>query len=161
MVLAFIWLVTPRTNHGRGVFSQVVCHAELLQSHPAFWDPMDCSPQCSSVHGIVQASILEWLVISFSRGYSWPRDGTHVSCLSCIASEFFTTEPPGKPLVTTYANSRWYQHLRWLVMLGPEVLTQVMDFPFCGLFLKIFFLPFSRFHHLGLLYSFFFFSLAT
>ena len=66
---------------------------------------MDCSPQCSSVHGILQASILEWFVISFSRGYSRPRDGTQVSCLSCIASEFFTTDPPGKPQVTPYANS--------------------------------------------------------
>ena len=98
------------------------------------WDPVDCSTQCSSVHGFLQASKLEWFVISFSRGYSRPRDGPQVSCLSCIASEFFTTEPPGKPQVTPYANNGLCQRLWWLVMLGPEVLTQVMDFPFCRLF---------------------------
>ena len=40
------------------------------------WDPMDCSPPGSSVHGILQAGILEWVVIIFSRGSSWPRDWT-------------------------------------------------------------------------------------
>ena len=43
----------------------------------------DCSPLGSSIHGIFQARILEWVVISFFRGSSWPRDGTHVSCISC------------------------------------------------------------------------------
>ena len=41
---------------------------------------MDYSPPFSSVHGIIQARILEWVAISFSRGSSWPRDRT---CLSC------------------------------------------------------------------------------
>ena len=40
----------------------------------------DCSPPGSSVHGILQARILEWVAISFSRGFSWPRDQTRVSC---------------------------------------------------------------------------------
>ena len=42
---------------------------------------MDCSLPGSSVHGIIQTTILEWAAISFSRGSSWPRDGT---CFSCI-----------------------------------------------------------------------------
>ena len=46
-------------------------------------DTLDCSPQGSSVHGILQARILEWVAISFSRGSSRPRDQTHVSCVSC------------------------------------------------------------------------------
>ena len=50
----------------------------------------------SSVHGISQARILEWVAISFSMGYSWPRDWI---CLSCMAGGFFTTESPGKPYV--------------------------------------------------------------
>ena len=58
-------------------------------------DPMDCSPPGSSAHGILQAKILEWVAVSFSRGSSWPRDQTPVSC---IASEFFTSEPPGMPI---------------------------------------------------------------
>ena len=44
-------------------------------------DCMDCSPPGSSVHRILQARILEWVAISFSRGSSWPRDRTHVSCI--------------------------------------------------------------------------------
>ena len=43
-------------------------------------DPMDYSLPGSSVHGIFQARILEWVTISFSRGSSQPRDGTWVSC---------------------------------------------------------------------------------
>ena len=50
-----------------------------------------CSLPGSSVHGIFQARILEWVVISFSRRSSWPRDQT---CVSCIAGRFFITEPP-------------------------------------------------------------------
>ena len=46
--------------------------------------PMDYSPPGSSVHGILQARILKWVVISSSRGSSRPRDRTHVSCVSCI-----------------------------------------------------------------------------
>ena len=49
-----------------------------------FCNPMDCSPPGSSVHGISLAKILEWIAIPFSRGYSWPRDQTHVSWGSCI-----------------------------------------------------------------------------
>ena len=48
---------------------------------------MDCSPPGSFVHGILQARILEWVAISFSRGSSWPRDRTQVSC---TAGRFFT-----------------------------------------------------------------------
>ena len=51
------------------------------------WDPMDCSLPGSSVHGILQARILEWVFIPFSRGHSWPRDWTQVFC---IAGRFFT-----------------------------------------------------------------------
>ena len=57
---------------------------------------MDCSPPGLFVHGILQARILEWVAISFSGWSSWPRDWTCVSCVSGIASEFFTTEPWGK-----------------------------------------------------------------
>ena len=50
-------------------------------------DPMDCSPPGSSVHGIFQARILEWVAISYSRGSSQPRNWTHVSCASCIGRQ--------------------------------------------------------------------------
>ena len=50
-------------------------------------NPMDYSPPGSSVHGILQARILEWIAIFFSRGSSWPRDQTLVFC---IAGRFFS-----------------------------------------------------------------------
>ena len=50
-------------------------------------NPMDCGPPGSSVHGIFQTRILEWVVISSSSGSSWPRDQAWVSC---IAGGFFT-----------------------------------------------------------------------
>ena len=56
-------------------------------------DSMDCSPPGSSIHWILQARILEWVAISFSRGSSRPRDQT---CISCFAGRFFTSEIPGK-----------------------------------------------------------------
>ena len=59
-------------------------------------DPMDCNPPGSSVHGISQTRILEWVAISFFRGSSQPRDLTQVSY---VAGRFFTTEPTGKPSV--------------------------------------------------------------
>ena len=53
--------------------------SEVAQLCPTLWDPVDCSPPDSSIHGILQARILEWVAISFSRGSSRPRDRTQVS----------------------------------------------------------------------------------
>jgi len=53
--------------------------SEVTQSCPTLCDPMNCSPPGSSVYGILQARILEWVAISFSRGSSRPRDRTQVS----------------------------------------------------------------------------------
>ena len=62
---------------------------------------MDCSPPGSSVHGILQARILEWVAIPFSRGPSQPRDQIQVSC---IAGRLFTIWATGKPAFL----STWY-----------------------------------------------------
>ena len=48
--------------------------SEVAQSSPTLCDPMDCSLSGSSVHGIFQARVLEWIAISFSRGPSQPRN---------------------------------------------------------------------------------------
>ena len=53
--------------------------SEVTQLCPTLCDPVDCSPPGSSVHGILQARVLEWVTISFSRGSSWPRYRTQVS----------------------------------------------------------------------------------
>jgi len=55
---------------------------------------MDCSPPDSSVYGILQARILEWVAMPSSRGSSQSRDRTSISF---IAGEFFTAEAAGKP----------------------------------------------------------------
>ena len=52
---------------------------EVTQSCPTLFDPMDCSLPGSSLHGILQARVLEWVAISFSRGSSQPRDWARVS----------------------------------------------------------------------------------
>ena len=79
-------------------------------------DPMDSSPSVSSVHGISQARILEWVAISFYRGSSRLRDQTHISCL---VGKFFTNEPSGKtflianPLLVVFSVIWKLKHLNW------------------------------------------------
>ena len=67
-------------------------------------DTMDCSPPGSSVHlqvRILQVRILEWVTIPFSRGSSWPRDWTWISC---TAGRFFTIWAIGKSQLTEKLN---------------------------------------------------------
>ena len=67
--------------------------AKLLQPYLILCDPMDCSPSGSSVHGILQARILEWVAMASSRGSSRPRDQTCVSYVSCTGRWVFFTKP--------------------------------------------------------------------
>ena len=81
----------PHLYHSKEWFSllffKVFTCAQPLQSCPTLCDPMDCSPPGSSVHGILQARILEWVTISSSRASSLPRDRTQVSCVSWIGRQ--------------------------------------------------------------------------
>ena len=54
----------------------------VVQSYLTLCDPTDCSPSGSSVPGILQARILEWVAMPFSKGSSRPRDQTWVSCIA-------------------------------------------------------------------------------
>ena len=67
-----------------------------LQSCLTLCDPVDRSPAGSSVHGTLQARILEWVAMPSSRGSSRPRD---LTCVSCMAGRFLTTEPPEEPII--------------------------------------------------------------
>ena len=58
-----------------GISISCVC-VLVIQLYLTLCHPMECSPQGSSVHGILQARILEWVAIPFSRGSAWPRDQT-------------------------------------------------------------------------------------
>ena len=64
---------------------------QIVRGQPCltFCDPVDCSPPGSSVHGIFQARILEWVVISYFMGSFQPRDVTCVSCVSCIDRQIY------------------------------------------------------------------------
>ena len=76
------------TVHGKNANVNVL----VSQLCPTLCDPMDCSPQGSAVHGILQATILEWVAIPFSRRSSWPRD---LSRVSFIAGRFFIVRATG------------------------------------------------------------------
>ena len=82
--------------------SPALVGAKSLQSHPTLCNAMDCGLPGSSIHGILQARMLEWVAISSSRGSSRPRDGTHASYVSanCRRYEtwvgFLPLTPPGK-----------------------------------------------------------------
>ena len=58
---------------------------QLLKSCTNLRNPMDCSLPVSFGHRILQTRILKWVAISFSRESSWPRNGTCISCTSCIS----------------------------------------------------------------------------
>ena len=61
--------------------------AKSLQAYPTPCDPRDCRPPGSSVHGILQARILEWVAMPSSRRSSWPKDRTCISFVSCISRQ--------------------------------------------------------------------------
>ena len=69
-----------------------------LQSCPILSNPRDCSPPGSSVHGILQARILEWVAIPFSRG-------SHLLCPLHWQEGSFPLAPPGKPLGSDASSS--------------------------------------------------------
>ena len=85
--------VTPSVWNTLYTLYEVICVTYSMMNYPllvAVWslscvqlfcNLMDCSPPGSSVRGIFQAGILEWVAISFSRGSSQPRDQTQVSCI--------------------------------------------------------------------------------
>ena len=82
--------VASQMQHGHlGLSTQApLCLCVLVaQSCPTLRDPVDCSPSGCCVHGLLQARILEWVAMSFSRGFSQLRDQTWVFCM---VGRFFT-----------------------------------------------------------------------
>ena len=67
---------------------------KVTQSCPTLCDPMDCSPPGSSVHGVLQARILEWVVVPFSRNLSYPGIEPRSPALQ---ADSLPSEPPGMP----------------------------------------------------------------
>ena len=77
--------------------------SEVAQSSLTLCDPVDYSLSGSSVHGILQARILEWVAICFSRGSFWPRNRTWVSC---TAGRLYLRSHQRSPLSREYMAER-------------------------------------------------------
>ena len=86
-ILLICLLQVPLHTTAREFFVKCESEMKVTQSRPTLWDHMDYSLPGSSVSGILQARIPEWVTIPFSRGSSQPRNRTGVSC---IAGRFFT-----------------------------------------------------------------------
>ena len=102
-------IVTSESYYPSPFTGVCVSRSVMLDS---FCDPTDCSPPGSSVHEILQARILEWVAIPFSRGSSQPRDQTQVSH---IAGNSLPAESQGKPkntVVTSLSFSSGYSRQR-------------------------------------------------
>ena len=81
-------------RHHDVIKQKITMNSEKLCSVPTLCDPVDCSPPGSSVHGILQARIVEWVAIPFSRGSSRPTIEPVSPALQVNSLPF---EPPGEP----------------------------------------------------------------
>ena len=100
---------SPGKNTGVGCHFLIQCmkvkiQSEVTQSCLTLRDSMDCSPPGSSVHGILQARILEWVAMPSSRGSFQPRDRTRSPVLQV---DSLPSEPPGMHLYHQQKN--WKQ----------------------------------------------------
>ena len=84
----------PAEGRETSIYFLFTLWSEVAQSCVTLCSPMDCSLPGSSIHGIFQARVLEWVAISFSSGSPQPRDGIWVSYMQTDA---LPSEPPGKP----------------------------------------------------------------
>ena len=128
--IAFFWYTTMpcfkdsgfgvgqcSSNWLPGTSTLFVC-VLVAQSFPTLCDPMNCSLPSFSVHGILQARILEWIDIPFSRGSSQTRDWILVSC---IAGRFFTISATGKSsLCSNSSNFKLLFPFSWVSFTGSK-----------------------------------------
>ena len=99
---------------------------------PTVWDPMVCSPPGSSLHGILQVRLLEWVAISSSRGSSQSMDWTCISYVPCIASGVFITEPLGKApkglWKTKNNNGSWQSRDDWKLWNPEKWISSLLNY---------------------------------
>ena len=108
------WMPPSQGVPGVGAESE----SEVTQSCPTLCDPVGCSLPGSPVHGILQARILEWVAISFSRGSYQPRDRTQVSCIAGRRFNLWATRevletPASHQDDCMIVNLRWMVATRW------------------------------------------------
>ena len=81
-----------------------------LVTQSCLYHPLDCSSPGASVHGILQAGILQWVAISSSSGSSQPWDWTDVSYVSCIAGRFFASWAIKSHIINNSFHIWWRHH---------------------------------------------------
>jgi len=104
-------------RHARALQSCLtLCNPRLFATTRLFATPDSLQPPGSSVHGILQARVLEWVAMPSSEGSSWRRDQTRVSCSSYTAGNFFTAEPPRKPRLL--CNFKQVTYALWVLVFS-------------------------------------------
>ena len=94
-----------------------ICVCLVTQSCLSLCDPVEKGLPSSSVHGIFQTRVLEWVAISFSRGSSPPKNRNCLFLSPSLADGFFTTVSPGKPLKIEYLVSSRVFYLLLVTLL--------------------------------------------
>ena len=90
-----------------------LCVCSVAQSRLTLFEPMNCIPSGSSVYGILQARILEWVAVPSCRGFSQPRDRTHISRVSCIGRRVLYHQCHlGSPIFTLWFHTIYPQKSR-------------------------------------------------
>ena len=116
----------------------------ITQLYPTLCDPIDCSLHGSFVHGILQARILEWVALPFSRGSSSPRDQTQISC---IAGRLFTIWA---------TREAWFYTWECIRVSAAFSVCPILTFPY-SVYKSILYWAheycFSRFHIYALIYD--------
>ena len=103
------WRQEPQTAQSKTMFT-LFFFFYVAQACSTLCDPLDCGLPGSSIHGIFQTRIPQWLAISFSGGSSWPRDRTCISCVSWIAGRFFIYWATGEAHAYTKATENDWSH---------------------------------------------------
>ena len=98
-------------------------YSEVTQLSPSLCDSMDCSLPGSSLHGILQARVLEWVAIFFSRGSSRPRDRTWVSHIAGRHFNLWATREALRNHLTAPYNFKSYHSSSYLILsyLGRQL----------------------------------------
>ena len=115
------WLLSHCTQNSE---SACTC-AKSVQLYLTLCKPMDWSPSGSAVHGILQARILEWIAMPFSRGSSQPRDRTHISYVSCIGRWIlYQTDVSGRAL-----QQLGHMALKTIFYIYPQMVVNATLYP--------------------------------
>ena len=107
---------------------------ESLQLCQTLYEALGSTLPGSSVHGTLQARILEWVAMTSSRGSSWPRDQTHISISPALAGRFFTTSTTGGALVLCSYVKIWHKYCLELYLEPEEGLNLALIFILANMF---------------------------